>query len=162
MSATHTAEAPATRVPPFPVLFGVVAVVCMGGMTANLLAAKAQGVVDEGPRTLDEQLVGVLTFGSIGLVVCLTVGLWLAASPARSRVGAVVLGFLAVPCVVFFFSGLPGMLGATAAHLAGLTRGRTPASGAPRVFGLIGLVLAVLNVVVVVVGVTVAWLSELG
>lgn len=149
------------RVPTYPVLLGVVVAVCTGGMALNLLGAMAIGVVDEGPRTLGQQLAGVLGFGTAGLVACLLLVPWLSRTPARSRVGAVVLGVLAVPCLVFFFSGLPGMLGASAAHLAGLTRGRTPLAGAPRAAGLVGLVIALLNVLVAVVGITVAWLSEL-
>lgn len=149
-------------VPGYGVLLGTVAAICTGGMALNLLAAIALGVVDEGPRTLEQQLVGVLGFGAAGLVACVLLAHWLGSTPRRRRVGAIALGALAVPCLVFFFSGLPGILGATSAHLAGFTRGRTLLVGAPRVVGLVGLVIAALNVLVVVVGVSVAWLTEIG
>lgn len=150
-----------TSVPSYPVLLGVVVAVCTGGMALNLVGAMAYGVVDEGPRTLEQQLTGVLGFGALGLVVSLLAAAVLGRTPARRRAGAAVLGVLAVVSLVFFFSGLPGMLGATAAYLAGLTRGTGPVEGAPRAFGLVGLAIAVLNVLVCTVGIAVAWAGEL-
>lgn len=160
-SSTHVDQPAGSRrvqIPSYRVLFGTVVVVCMLGMWGNLALAIATGQPPDRPRTHQEQIVGVLSFGTIGLVVCLTIGLWAARTPHRSRVGAIVFGALAVPCLVFFFSGLPAMLGATAAHLAGLTSGRTPVPGLPRVFGTVGLAIALLNLIVVVVGISVAWL----
>lgn len=52
------------------------------------------------------------------------------------------------------------MLGATAAHLAGLTRGRASERGLARAFGLVGLVLAVINPVVNFLAVSVSWLFD--
>lgn len=146
-------------VPTYPVLLGLVFAVCTVVMALNLVAAIATDVVDEGPRTLQQQLAGVIGFGLAGLVVSVLGARWFSRAEARSTVGAIVFGVLAVPTVILFFSGAPGMFGATAAYLAGLTRGRTPGSGAPRVFGIVGLVIAILNMLVVVAGVSIAWIA---
>lgn len=164
MSQPHAATRPAaTRsnviIPVYPVLLGIVFAICTVGMALNLGAAIATGVVDEGPRTLHEQLAGVIGFGFGGLAASLLGAWWFSRTEARARVGAVVFGALAVPTVILFFSGTPGMFGATAAFLAGLTRGRTPTTGVPRVFGIVGLVFAILNVVITVVGVSIAWIA---
>ena len=49
--------------------------------------------------------------------------------------------------LIAFWSGAPGVLGAGAAGLAGLTRGGRPLGGAARVAGLVGVFIALLNVV---------------
>ncbi len=146
-------------VPTYPVLLGIVFTVCTVGMALNLLAAIATDVVDEGPRTLQEQLAGVIGFGIGGLTLSLLGAWWFSRTEARAQVGAIVFGALAVPTIILFFSGTPGMFGATAAFLAGLTLGRTPATGAPRVFGIVGLVFAILNVLITVAGVSIAWIT---
>ncbi len=146
-------------VPAYPVLLGIVFVVCTVGMALNLVAAIATDVVDEGPRTLQEQLVGVIGFGLGGLLVSLLGAWWFSRTDGRATVGAIVFGVLAVPTIILFFSGTPGMFGATAAFLAGLTRGRRPSDGAPRVFGVVGLVIAILNVLITVAGVSIAWIG---
>jgi hypothetical protein len=146
-------------IPTYPVLLAIVFGVCTVGMTLNLAAAIATDVVDEGPRTLQEQLVGVIGFGLGGLAVATLGAWWCSRTEARSRLGAVLFGALCVPTLILFFSGAPGMFGATAAFLAGLTRGRTPAAGVPRVFGIVGLAVAILNVLVTVLGVSIAWLA---
>jgi hypothetical protein len=146
-------------IPAYPVLLGIVFVICTVGMALNLIAAIATDVVDEGPRTLHEQLAGVIGFGIGGLAVSLLGAWWFSRPEARAKVGAIVFGALAVPTIILFFSGTPGMFGATAAFLAGLTRGRTPATGAPRVFGIVGLVFAILNMLITVAGVTIAWIT---
>jgi hypothetical protein len=64
---------------------------------------------------------------------------------SASRIGAIVYGALSVLTIMFFWSGAPGILGAVAAWLGGLTRGRTPERGAPRIFAVIGLCIAILN-----------------
>jgi hypothetical protein len=70
---------------------------------------------------------------------------------SASRIGAVVYGALSVLTITFFWSGAPGILGAVAAWLGGLTRGRTPERGAPRIFAIIGLCIAILNCIANVV-----------
>ena len=147
-------------VPSYRVLLGIVFVLCTVGMALNLLAAIATDHVDEGPRTLHEQLVGVIGFGIGGLTISLLGAWWFSRTEARAKMGAMIFGALAVPTIILFFSGTPGMFGATAAFLAGLTRDRTPSAGAPRVFGVVGLVFAILNVLTVVVGVSIAWIVD--
>ena len=158
---TQTPAPPPRRsiIPAYPVLLGIVFVVCTVGMALNLIAAIATDVVDEGPRTLQEQLAGVIGFGIGGLAVSLLGAWWFSRTEARAKAGAIVFGALAVPTIILFFSGTPGMFGATAAFLAGLTRGRTPATGAPRVFGIVGLVFAILNMLISVAGVSIAWIA---
>ena len=166
MNSTHTsletgsATHQATIVPTYRTLLTAVVVVCTLGMAANLLAAIATDVVDDGPRTLQQQLAGVLGFGAAGLAISLAGAWWFTRQPGRSRIGAIVYGALSVPTLLLFFSGTPAMFGVTAAFLAGLTRGRRPETGAPRVFGTVGLVLAVVNVCVTILGVTIAWLTD--
>ena len=80
------------------------------------------------------------------------VGLYLAKSDSASRVGAIVFAALSLLTIVFSWSGTPGILGAVAAWLGGLTRGRTPVQGAPRVSAIMGLGIAILNCTV-----NVAW-----
>lgn len=154
-AATHRRGA----VPAYPVLLGIVFAICTVGMALNLMAAIATDVVDEGPRTLQEQLAGVIGFGLSGLAVSALGAWWFSRSEARSKIGAIIFGVLAVPTIILFFSGAPGMFGATAAFLAGLTRGRTPGTGAPRVFGIVGLVIAILNILIAVAGVSIAWIA---
>ena len=146
-------------IPSYPVALGCVFAICTLGMALNLVAAIATDAVDEGPRTLHEQLAGVVGFGLGGLAISLFGAWWFSRTQARSSIGAVVFGVLAVPTIILFFSGVPGMFGATAAHLAGLTRGGSPVSGPPRVFGIVGLAFAVLNVIITVAGVSVAWVT---
>ncbi|WP_431842324.1 hypothetical protein [Calidifontibacter indicus] len=157
-------QPPTTRrrgvIPAYPVALGIVFAICTVGMALNLIAAIATDVVDTGPRTLSEQLAGVIGFGIGGLTISLLGAWWFSRTEARAKVGAIVFGALAVPTIILFFSGTPGMFGATAAFLAGLTRGRTAATGAPRVFGIVGLVFAILNVLVTVAGVSIAWIVE--
>jgi hypothetical protein len=146
-------------IPTYPVLLAIVFAICTVGMTLNLVAAIATDVVDEGPRTLQEQLAGVISFGLGGLAIAALGAWWCSRTEARSRLGAVLFGALCVPTLILFFSGAPGMFGATAAFLAGLTRGRTPVAGVPRVFGVVGLSVAILNVLVTIFGVSIAWLA---
>ena len=159
MTQTHTTTDRRSSIPAYPILLGIVFAVCTVGMALNVLAAIATDVVDEGPRTLEEQLAGVIGFGIAGVTISLLGAWWFSRTEARAKVGAIVFGALAVPTIILFFSGTPGMFGATAAFLAGLTRGRTPAAGAPRVFGIVGLVFAILNVIVTVAGVSIAWIA---
>jgi len=99
-----------------------------------------------------ESIESVAIVGGIGLVVALAVALPLAKNAAKARVGAIVLGVLALVFLPVFWSGAPAVLGASAAWLAGLTKGGQPQSGAARAFGIIGFVIAVLEVVATFAG----------
>lgn len=159
MTQSSTATPQRAVVPAYPVLLGIVFTISTVGMALNLVAAIATDVVDEGPRTLHEQLAGVIGFGLGGLAVSVLGAWWFSRTESRAKIGAIIFGVLAVPTIILFFSGAPGMFGATAAFLAGLTRGRTPAAGAPRAFGIIGLVFAILNILITVAGVSIAWIA---
>jgi hypothetical protein len=149
-----------TWVPPYRVLVGIAYAVCVLGMSLSIIAEMQTGYVGSGeqPRSLGEQLVGVLGFGTLGLL--LSVGaVWLFGRKLqRAGLGAVVMGVLSVPALAFFWCGMPALLGAAAAHLAGLTRDGRPVAGAPRLFGMVGLVFAVLNPLANFAAVTVSWL----
>lgn len=60
---------------------------------------------------------------------------------------------LSVLTVIVFWSGAPGIFGAAAAWLAGLTRGGRPLSGAARVAGIVGAFVAALNILLSVGGI---------
>lgn len=161
--STSPALAPSTtshtRVPSYAVLVGIAYGICVVGMSCSILAEMVFGYTGQGdaPRSLGEQLAGVLGFGTFALAVSVLAVNRLTTQRQR-QVGAIVLGVLAVPALAFFWCGMPAMLGAGAAALAGLTRGRTPLAGAARVFGLIGLIFAVVNPIVNFLGVTISWL----
>lgn len=91
-------------------------------------------------------------FGALGLVLALAVAVPLSRDPQRAKVGAIVLGSLAVVTLPFFWSGAPAALGACAAWLGGLTRGSHPQTGAARGFGVVGLVITILVIVATVFG----------
>jgi hypothetical protein len=105
---------------------------------------RAQGPIDS--------IVSIAVVGVAGLIVALAVALPLVRDPARAKVGAVVLGALALVTAPFFWSGAPAVLGAAAAWLAGLTKGGRPLSGVARGFGIVGFVVAVLVVVATFIG----------
>lgn len=99
-----------------------------------------------------ESIQGIAVVGGIGLILALAIGIPLSRDPQRAKIGAVVLGSLAIVTLPFFWSGAPATLGATAAWLGGLARGSHPQSGVARGFGVVGLVIAVLVIVATVVG----------
>ncbi|WP_030485304.1 hypothetical protein [Nocardioides aequoreus] len=150
-----------TRAPSYAALIGTVYVVNVLVMSLSITAEIALGYVGSGdqPRSLGEQLAGVLGFGTLGLVVSLVGARYL--SGRRAQAGAIGFGVLCVPALAFFWCGMPGMLGATAAHLAGLTRGGEPLRGTARSCGVVGLVLAVANPLLTAVLVGGSWASEL-
>lgn len=153
--------APASRIPSYPRLIAIVYGVCVAGMSCSIIAEMIFGYTGSGdqPRSLGEQLAGVIGFGTAGLVVSVLAVRTLG-TPNRRSIGAIVFGVLAVPALAFFWCGMPGMMGAAAAALAGLTREREPLAGTPRIFGLIGLVFAIANPVVNTLGVTISWLAS--
>ncbi len=113
----------------------------------------------EGPI---ESIQGIALFGGIALVLALAVAVPSARDASRARVGAVVLGVLAILSVAVFWSGAPAILGAASAWLAGFGRDASPQTGVPRGFGVVGLVLAVLTIVVTIVGITTASVQNWG
>lgn len=96
------------------------------------------------------QSVGVV--GGVGLLVALAVAVPLSRDPHRAKIGAIVLGALAIITLPVFWSGAPATLGACAAWLGGLARGSHPQAGAARGFGVVGMVIAVLGIVATVFG----------
>lgn len=106
-----------------------------------------------GGRPPEEQLPVVIVIGTVGLLAALGVGRWL--NGDRAPRGAVVLGVMAILSLPVFFSGAPASLGAMAAVRAGFARGGSPTQGAPRGFGIAGIVIVVLIIVAVFGGNTV-------
>lgn len=162
MSDTLTpTAAPDTWVPSYPRLIAVIYGITVIGMSCSIIAEMIFGYTGSGdqPRSLGEQLAGVLGFGTASLLLSL-IAVRTLVSRRRRSVGAVAFGLLTVPALAFFWCGMPAMMGATAAALAGLTAGREPLAGPPRVLGLVGLVFAIANPVVNTLGVTISWLVD--
>src|SRR4051812_13947871 len=142
--------------PSGPALVGGVYAICVLGLvaffTATLLLGDEEPYRDQGPV---DSLVTVAAFGTAALVVGVALVLLLVRTPERARVGSLVLMALAVASLPFFWSGAPGVLGASAAWCAGLTRGGRPLGGAARAAGVVGACIALLDVVLVLGGVVV-------
>jgi hypothetical protein len=146
---TKITNAVGRRVPCAPVLIGGVYCLCVLAIIA--IPAGSMLVTDEDPfRSFGpvEEIVSIGVAGTTALVVGVLAGLALVRSPGRARVGAIVFGALAIITLPLFWSGAPGIFGAVAAWLAGLTRGHRPLDGASRIFGVIGLCVAILNPIV--------------
>ena len=103
----------------------------------------------EGPIA---SIQSVAVVGGIGLVLALAIAIPLSREPHRAKIGAIVLGTLAIVTLPVFWSGAPAVLGASAAWLGGMARGSHPQTGAARGLGVIGLVIAVLEIVATVFG----------
>ena len=161
VSTAPTPTGRASRGPSGPVLIGIVYGVCVLGLSLMMVAEILWGAKDahrsEGPI---ESLQGILPFGTIGLLLAVVPALFLRKSDQGSKIGAIVYGALAVPALVFFWCGLPGIFGATAAWLAGVTPDRPAQPGVARVFGVLGLCLAVLNPIVTIFGVGIAAFTQ--
>ena len=110
----------------------------------------------EGPI---DTIVGVGLFGGVAFLIALALAIPLSRDPDRARVGAVVLGALAIVSLPIFWSGAPASFGAAAAWLGGLARGSHPQAGVARGFAVVGLVIAILEIVVTFVGPIAASLS---
>ncbi|WP_159083550.1 hypothetical protein [Nocardioides terrigena] len=151
-----------TWVPSYRTLVGIAYGVCVVGMSLSIFAEMQSGYVGRGeqPRSLEEQLLGVVGFGTAGLLLSIGSVRFFGTSPQRAKTGAVLLGILSVPALAFFWCGMPALLGAAAARLAGLTRDGQPVSGAPRVFGIVGLVFALLNPVANFLAVSISWITS--
>jgi hypothetical protein len=100
-----------------------------------------------GDRSPEEQLPVIIVFGVTGLLAALGIGKWL--NEDRAPQGAVVLGVLSIVSLPVFFSGAPASFGAMAAVRAGFAHGGSPTTGAPRWFGIAGIVIVVLIIVAV-------------
>ena len=94
-----------------------------------------------------ESIKNIALFGGISLIVALAIALPLRRDPAKARIGAIVLGSLALITLPFFWCGAPAIFGAAAAWLAGLVKDTEPQTGVARGFGIVGLVVAALLVV---------------
>jgi hypothetical protein len=152
--STTTSTTPSTRrrVPGLALVVG--AFLLSTGL--NLAVQALDWVVGSGdphrPEGPVDSIQGIALFGGVAVVLALAVAVPAAADPRRAQIGAIVLGALALLSVVVFWSGAPASLGAAAAWLAGFGRGATPQTGAARGFGVVGLVLAVLTIVVTFAG----------
>jgi hypothetical protein len=152
---TYTTGGPPTlrgRVPSARVLISTVYALCILVPLIYLTLVIALGLDPNGPDTARQEITAVGLVGTAALAIGVLPGLYLARSDSASRIGAIVYGALSLLTIVFFWSGAPGVLGAVAAWLGGLTRGPTPDRGAPRVFAIIGLCIAIINSIV-----NVAW-----
>ena len=103
----------------------------------------------EGPI---ESIKTVAVVGGVALVLALAIAIPLSRDAQRAKIGAIVLGALALVTLPFFWSGAPAVFGACAAWLGGLARGSHPQSGVARGFGIVGLVIVVLGIVATVFG----------
>jgi hypothetical protein len=142
-AAGRTVQLPSARA-----LTGGVVVVCLllpiAIFVGDILFTDRDPYRDEGPV---DSIASIAVVGGIALLLAVGLGAVLVRTPERARIGAVVFAGLAVLTVVVFWSGAPGLFGAGAAWLAGLTKGGRPLGGAARVAGIIGAFVAVLNVV---------------
>lgn len=128
--------------------------VCVLGLVAVFVGEIV--FTDHDPHRSEGPIDSIISVGIVGttaLVIGVSVALWLVRTPERAKVGAILLGALSVLTLVVFWSGAPGVLGACAAWLAGLTRGARPLGGAARVAGIVGVFVALLNIVLTVGGV---------
>jgi hypothetical protein len=152
MSATTTGER-TVRGLPAPLLVGgafvlsTVANVCF--QAGDILFTDNDPHRSEGPI---DSIWSISVVGVASLIVALAVALPTVRKPTTARVGAIVLGVLALLSLPVFWSGAPAVFGASAAWLGGLARGGHPQTGVARAFGVIGLVVAILGVVALLTG----------
>jgi hypothetical protein len=114
---------------------------------AEILFTDQDPNAPEGPIA---SIQSVAVVGGIGLALALAIALPLSGDPHRAKVGAIVLGALALITLPFFWSGAPASLGAGAAWLGGFARGSHPQTGAARGFGVVGIVIVILLIVATV------------
>jgi hypothetical protein len=149
--STSTASSRSISLPSAPVLVGGVYAICVLGLIAifvgDIVLSDKDSHRAEGPIA---SIVAVGAFGTAALAIGVGLALWLARSPERARAGALVLGALSVLTLPVFWSGAPGVFGACAVWVAGLTRGGRPLGGAGRAAGIVGGFIALLNIVVTV------------
>ena len=155
-----TATTRSVSLPSARLLVGTVYAVCVLGLIAvfvgEILFTDNDPGRSEGPI---ESITSVGLLGTAALVLGVGLSLWLVRTPERAKVGAILFGALSVLSLVVFWSGAPGVFGACAAWLAGLTRGGRPLGGAARVAGIVGAFIALLNIVLAVGGVIVSGIA---
>jgi hypothetical protein len=142
---TPRSTTPSGRIPSARVVISTVYALCVLVQLVYLTLVVVLHLDPSGPGTARQEMVNIGLVGTTALVIGVLVGLYLARSESASRIGAIIFGALSLLTVVFLWSGAPGVLGAIAAWLGGLTRGRTAEKGAARVFAIIGLGIAILN-----------------
>ena len=146
---TPRSTTPSGRIPSAPVVISTVYAFCVVVPLMYLTLVVALGLDPNGPDTALQEILAVGVVGTTALAIGVLPGLlYLTKSDFSSRIGAIVYGALSLLTIVLFWSGAPGVFGAVAAWLGGLTRGRTLYRGAPRVFAIIGLCIAILNATV--------------
>ncbi len=160
--STPATAARSVALPTARVLIGTVYGVCVVGFIAVLigeaLVSDADPYRPEGPVGA---MIGVGLGGTAALLIGVGLGLWLVRTPERSKVGAILFAALSVLALIVVWSGAPGVFGACAAWLAGLTRGGRPLGGAARIAGVVGVFMALLNMVLTVGGVLVSVFTDL-
>jgi hypothetical protein len=149
---TNTTRATERRLPPAVLVGGTIALTYLLSMAFHVGEIV---FTDHDPHAPDgpiESIQSTAVVGGIGIVLALAIAIPLARDPHRAKVGAIVLGILAIITLPVFWSGGPAALGASAAWLGGLARGSHPQAGAARGFGIVGIVIAILQIVATVFG----------
>jgi hypothetical protein len=151
-TTTTTSRATERRLSPAMLVGGTFALTTVLGIAIHVGEIVFTDHDPNAPEGAIESIQGIAVAGVVGLVLALVIAIPLSRDPQRAKIGAVVLGSLAIITLPFFWSGAPATLGASAAWLGGLARGSHPQTGVARGFGVVGLVIAVLVIVATVVG----------
>ena len=152
--STSTTTPRTVRLPSAPIFVGAAYGLCV--LALDLFFVGEIVFTDKDPHAHEgpiESIVAISVAGTAALVIGVGLALWAVRSAERARIGSFVLLALSVLSMPFFWSGMPGVLGACAAWSAGLTRGSRPLGGAARVAGVIGAFIALLNVVLTIGGI---------
>lgn len=147
MTTTSTAVATRRGITGPALLALVFLCTTLAGLALQAVAAMLGDDDPYRPQGPVESIKGIALFGGIALVLTLVITLPVRRDPAKARIGAIVLGALALITLPFFWCGAPAIFGAGAAWLAGLVRDTQPQTGVARGFGVVGLVVAALLVV---------------
>jgi hypothetical protein len=147
-STNETAAVRETKGIPAPLLVVGLIVLSFGFQFGHLLTGlfvasdyeihKPQGILDE----LDD--IGII--GGAALVIAFAISLSTFRTAATARVGAIVLGVLSILTLPVFFAAAPAIFGSQAAWLGGLAKRSHPQHGVARGFAIVGLVIAILDV----------------
>ena len=150
--STETTRATERRLPPAVLVGGTFALTTLLSIAFHVGEILFTDHDPHGPSGPIASIESVAVVGGIGLALALAIAVPLARDPQRAKVGAIVLGALAIISLPVFWSGAPATLGASAAWLAGFARGSHPQTGTARGFGIVGIVIVVLEVVATVFG----------